>query len=60
MEGEVVGRLHIQIAGEDQSSRLKEDVRARFLRLTYADTQSGSIEVCGNEQFYLGRDPEFW
>jgi hypothetical protein len=29
-------------------------------KLKYAGTHGGRIEVCGNEQFYLGRDPELW
>jgi hypothetical protein len=28
-------------------------------QLIYADTYGG-IEICGNEQFILGRDPELW
>jgi len=28
-------------------------------QLMHADIR-GSIEICGNEQFVLGRDPELW
>ncbi|CAO2649610.1 Nn.00g069950.m01.CDS01 [Neocucurbitaria sp. VM-36] len=44
MAGVAVGWFEIQVAGDEP-------------RLTHVETH-GSIEICGNEQFYLGRDTE--
>jgi hypothetical protein len=58
MEGEPVAWFEIRIADRNQQS--KRDLHMFFFtKLTNADTYS-SIEICGNEQFSLGRDPEQW
>jgi hypothetical protein len=60
MAGEGVAWLQIQVAGDNAYGELATDSRAMINKLTHAGTHGGRIEVCGNEQFFLGRDPELW
>lgn len=58
MPEEVVGWLMIQGSAADTIS---ERTQICDESITHMDTDvHGCIEVCGNEQFILGRDPELW
>ena len=58
MVGEAVAWFRIQFDEEDPYGALK--TLEKVSKLMYAGTHGSSIEVCGNEQFYLGRDTELW
>jgi hypothetical protein len=57
MEGEAVAWFEIRTAGAGPDGESDSSIVKR--QLIPADTH-GSIEICGNEQFVLGRDPESW
>jgi hypothetical protein len=58
MADDVVAWFDIRSAGEDSQCKYQTNIFS-ISSLTAADTRS-SIEICGNEQFILGRDPEHW
>jgi hypothetical protein len=58
MAGEAVAWFEIRVDGDNPYSEYEvEPPRRQWL--TIAATH-GNIEICGNEQFILGRDPELW
>jgi hypothetical protein len=57
MEGEAVAWLEIRTPGDDPDGECYPNVFNQ--QLMHADILS-SIEICGNEQFILGRDPAVW
>jgi len=59
MEGEAVAWFEIRTAGVGPDG--ERDSTSVKPQLMHAGADShGSIEICGNEQFILGRDPESW
>jgi hypothetical protein len=58
MADQAVAWFEIRIAGDDSQCECQTN-NLVVHQPTVTDTHS-SIEICGNEQFILGRDPEHW